>query len=286
MARRPSLTPRGGVAVITGAASGIGAALAEVLARRGMDLALVDVDADGLERSAGRARAAGVTASTHAHDLAQAAAAAALPGEVVAVHGRATVLVNNAGVALGGLFEQLSSADFDWLMSINFGAAVRLTRAFLPLLARESVAQVVNVSSIFGIIAPPGQSAYSASKFALRGFSEALRHELEMTGSTVGVTVVLPGGVRTGIADHARLAAGLDPAQVAHERANWKRLLALDPAVAAERIARAIERRDARVLVGRDAVAAAWLQRLLPVGYWKLVARDIERRTQALDTHG
>jgi short-subunit dehydrogenase len=273
-------TLRGGVAVITGAASGIGAALAACLARRGMHLALVDLDAAGLEATATQARTAGVTVSTHAMDVADRAAVAALPAAVLAQHGRVSVLVNNAGVAIGGLFEQVDAEDFDWLMDINFGATVRLTRAFLPVLAREPAAQLVNVSSIFGIIAPPGQTAYAASKFAVRGFSESLRHELEMTGSPLGVTVVHPGGVRTAISDNARLAKGLDADQVQRERANWRSLLALAPGAAAETIAVAIERRDPRVLVGKDAKAAALVQRLFPVTYWKHVARDIARRVK------
>ena len=276
MALKP-WTLRGGVVVLTGAASGIGAALAANLARRGMHLALVDLNPAGLEATAAQARAAGVTVSTHVLDVAD-AAVAALPAEVLARHGRVTALVNNAGVALGGMFEQVAAEDFDWLMDINFGATVRLTRAFLPVLAREDAAQLVNVSSIFGIIAPPGQTAYAASKFAVRGFSESLRHELEMSGSPVGVTVVHPGGVRTAISENARLAKGLDSAEVARERANWRSLLALDPARAAEIIAEAIERRAPRVLVGNDAKGAALVQRLFPVTYWKHVARDIARR--------
>ena len=227
MAALKSWTLRGGVAVVTGAASGIGAALAGNLARRGMHLALVDLDPAGLEATAAQARAAGVTVSTHVLDVADHAAVAALPAAV---------------------------------------------------LARESAAQLVNVSSIFGIIAPPGQTAYAASKFAVRGFSESLRHELATTGSPVGVTLVHPGGVRTAISENARLAKGLDAGQVARERANWRSLLALDPASAAEQIARAIERRAPRVLVGKDARAAALVQRLFPVSYWKHVARDIARR--------
>ncbi len=280
MAGMKSWTLRGGVAVITGAGSGIGAALADKLARRGMHLALVDINAAGLDTTAAQARATGVTISTHAMDVADHAAVAALPSAVVDKHGRVTVLVNNAGVALGGLFEQVDADDFDWLMSINFGATVRLTRAFLPVLARESAAQLVNVSSIFGIIAPPAQTAYSASKFAVRGFTESLRHELEMAGSPVGVTLVHPGGVRTSISDNARLAKGLDSAEVAQARANWRSLLALDPASAAEQIAVAIERREPRILVGKDAKAAALVQRLFPVSYWKHVARDIARRVK------
>jgi len=276
----PSWNLSGGVAVVTGAASGIGAALAGRLAARGMRLALVDVNAVGLEATLDRVRALGATASVHVLDLADPSADAGLPQAVLDAHGRVTVLVNNAGVALGGLFEQVAAADFDWLMAINFHAPVRLTRAFLPLLAREPVAQLVNVSSAFGLIAPPGQSAYAASKFALRGFSEALRHELEMTGSPVGVTLVHPGGVRTAIADSARLAAGLDPAEVERHRKEWRGLLAMDAGAAGERIARAIERREKRVLVGADAVGAALMQRLFPVSYWKHAAREIARRVR------
>ena len=273
-------TLRGGVAVVTGAASGIGAALAVNLARRGMHLALVDLNAAGLEATAAQARDAGVTVSTHAMDIADHAAVGALPAAVLATHVHVTALVNNAGVALGGLFEQIDADDFDWLMAINFGATVRLTRAFLPVLAREGAAQLVNVSSIFGIIAPPGQTAYAASKFAVRGFSESLRHELEMSGSAIGVTLVHPGGVRTAISENARMAKGLDTAVVASERANWRSLLALAPAKAAETIAVAIERRAPRVLVGGDAKGAALVQRLFPVSYWKHVARDIARRVK------
>jgi short-subunit dehydrogenase len=271
-------TLRDGVAVLTGAASGIGAALALELARRGMHLALVDLDPAGLEQTAAQARAAGAKVSTHVLDVADAVATAALPAAVLAAHGRVTALVNNAGVAVGGLFKDVDTEDFDWLMSINFGAVVRLTRAFLPVLAREDAAQIVNVSSIFGIIAPPGQTAYCASKFAVRGFSESLRHELEASGSPVGVTIVHPGGVRTAIAARARVPRGLGAEEIERERLNFGKLLALDPASAAEQIAVAIERRAPRVLVGKDAKAAALVQRLFPVTYWKHVARDIARR--------
>ena len=280
MAALKPWTLRGGVVVLTGAASGIGAALAANLARRGMHLALVDLNPVGLEAAAAQARPAGVTVSTHVLDIADHAAAAALPAQVLARHGRVTALVNNAGVALGGMFGDVDADDFDWLMNINFGATVRLSRAFLPLLAREGAAQLVNVSSIFGIIAPPGQTAYAASKFAVRGFSESLRHELQASGSPVGVTLVHPGGVRTSIAENARLAKGLDGAEVARERANWRSLLALSPEKAAETIAVAIEQRVPRVLVGNDAKGAALVQRLFPVGYWKHVARDIARRVK------
>lgn len=269
---------RGGVAVITGAAGGIGAALAQALAARGCHLALADVNADGLADCAARARAQGVTVSTQPLDLAQRDAAAQLLAHVQATHGRATLLVNNAGVALGGRFEQVDADDFDWLMAVNFGAVVRLTRAFLPLLQREAAAQIVNVSSIFGIIAPPGQTAYCASKFAVRGFSESLRHELQAAGSPVQLTVVHPGGVRTGIAQNARAPKGASEADLAQAKEAWRRMLTLPPEAAAARIVQGIERREPRVLVGQDAVRAARLQRLFPVRYWQLAARDIARR--------
>lgn len=273
-----TLDLRGGVAVLTGAGSGIGAALAVQLAARGCHLALVDRDAAGLQATAAQALAAGVDVSSHVLDVAGTDAAAELLAAVRAAHGRATVLVNNAGVALAGTFDQVQAADFDWLMSINFGAVVRLTRAFLPLLQAQPAAQLVNVSSLFGLIAPPGQTAYCAAKFAVRGFSESLRHELEMAGSPVGVTLVHPGGVRTQIGESSRQPPGTTAAQVDEQRQRWQRLLVLPPEQAAARILLGIERREPRVLVGRDAVQAAFLQRLFPVRYWALMARGIARR--------
>lgn len=278
MAASTGWTLRDGVALITGAASGIGAALAEALARRGMHLALADRQATALEAVAGRCRALGVRVSTHALDVTDTAACAALPAAVLAAHGRLTVLVNNAGVALGGTFEQVAEQDFDWLMAVNFGAVVRLTRLFLPVLKAEPAAQIVNVSSIFGIIAPPGQTAYCASKFAVRGFSESLRHELDMANSTVGVTIVHPGGVRTAIASSARLPTDAPAELVARQQAAFKALLILPPEDAAETIAQGIAARAPRVLVGRDAKQATWLQRLVPVGYWRLMAKGLERQ--------
>ena len=279
MAADPHWSLQGGVALVTGAAGGIGAALALNLARRGMALALVDRDAAALQAVADQAAAAGVAVSRHVIDLAERAQVEAVLPAVLAAHGRLTLLVNNAGVALGGRFEQVDEADFDWLMRINFDAPVRLTRACLPVLARAPAALVVNVSSIFGIVAPPGQTAYCASKFALRGFSESLRHELAMAGSPVRLMLVHPGGVRTGIADNARVAVTATADEVASEQAAWRVLLRLSPEQAAEQIARGIVRRAPRVLVGRDAAQAAWLQRLMPVGYWAVMARDLARRT-------
>ncbi len=266
-----------GVSIVTGAAGGIGAALALQLAEKGCHLALADVNGAGLAEVAAKAHAYGVKVSTLVLDMGQAESAQVLLDHVRAHHGRATVLINNAGVALGGQFEQVSEEDFDWLMGINFGAVVRLTRAFLPLLQQSQAAQIVNMSSIFGIIAPPGQTAYSAAKFAVRGFSEALRHELEAGNSSVRMTLLHPGGVRTGIATSARLPESVTAQEIKLHQKNWQKALRLSPEAAARRILRGIERREPRVLVGDDAVAASWIQRLLPVTYWQWVALAMSR---------
>ncbi len=261
----------GRTAVVTGAASGIGRAIACSLAARGCNLALADRNEVGLEETA-KLVGDSVRVTRHRLDVANASAVAAFPAEVLAVHGSADILVNNAGVALNGSFEQLAPEDFDWLMSINFSGVVNLTRAFLPHLKTRPQAQIVNLSSLFGIVAPPGQTAYCAAKFAVRGFSQALRHELVGQGSPVGVTVVHPGGVRTRIATDARIGRGANGPSDADMR-NVERLLRMPPAKAGEIIVRAIEKRRARVLVGGDAIAVSILERIFPVSYWSLLGR-------------
>ena len=265
----------GRVALVTGAASGIGRAIALALARRGCRLAVADIDGAGLAETAAQVEALGAGASRHVIDVADRAAVAALPAALLTQHERLDLLVNNAGVALGGTFEQVSEEDFDWLMAINFGAVVALTRAFLPLLRKSDDARIVNVSSVYGLVSPPGQSAYSASKFAVRGFSNALRHEL--AGTRVGVTVVHPGGVATSIARSARVPAGVPAAEIAERRAASEKMLRMPPERAGEIIVRAVERRRARVLVGGDAVFVALVERLAPVRYWRVLGRMLPR---------
>jgi NAD(P)-dependent dehydrogenase (short-subunit alcohol dehydrogenase family) len=274
----------GRTAVITGAGGGIGRAIALSLARRSCHLALADIDEAGLAETAEIVRGArghvrsqlshgsqSLRVSQHRVDVADRAAVADFPAAVAAVHGGVDVLVNNAGVAVGGMFEQVSEEDFEWLFETNFWGVVRMTRAFLPLLRSSSDARVVNLSSVYGLIAPPEQVAYAASKFAVRGFSEALRHELE--GSSVGVTVVHPGGVNTSIADKARIPACVTEEEIARRRERYRRLLRLPPEIAGETIVRGIERRQSRVLVGSDAKVISLITRLMPVSYWKLLAR-------------
>jgi len=258
-------------AVVTGAAGGIGRAIAISLARRRCHLTLADIDEAGLARTAALVKPYRVRVTCHQLDVAGADAVAAFPAVVQAAHPNVDLLVNNAGVALGGTFEQVSDADFEWLFGINFRGMVRMTRAFLPLLKASDDARIVNLSSVFGLVAPPGQTAYVASKFAVRGFSESLRHELR--GTQVGVTVVHPGGIATGIAQNARIAASIPADEAARQRTAFGKILRLPPAVAGETIVRGVERRKARVLVGGDAYLIAAIERLAPVSNWSLLAR-------------
>lgn len=259
------------VALVTGAGGGIGRALAVVLAERGMHLALADINETGLTATARLVESSGRRVTTHALDVSNRAAVAAFPAAIRDAHGGLDVVVNNAGVAVGGTFEQVSEADFDWLMSINFFGVVAMTRAFLPMLHRSPAARIVNMSSIFGVIATPGQTAYTASKFAVRGFSESLRHELE--GTSVGVTTVHPGGVSTSIAASARIPAGVPADEAERQKKSFAAALRLPPEAAAAAIVAAIEKDRPRVIVGNDAKVAAAFERLSPVGYWPLLRR-------------
>jgi NAD(P)-dependent dehydrogenase (short-subunit alcohol dehydrogenase family) len=262
----------GKTAVVTGAAGGIGRAISCSLARRGCHLALADVNEAGLAETAALAGTQGLRITTHGLDVADRQAIAAFPDVVSASHPGVDILVNNAGVAVGGAFDQVAEVDFDWLIDINFWGVVRMTRAFLPLLRASQGAQLVNISSLFGLIAPPGQTAYCASKFAVRGFSESLRHDLE--GSRIGVTTVHPGGIATSIAKNARMSRILSEAELAQAQERFQRLLKMPPERAGEIIVKAIEKRRPRIIVGSDARFAALVERLFPVSYWRLLARN------------
>ncbi len=195
------------VAAVTGAASGIGRELAVLLAKKGADLAISDVDEVGLAETVDLAKKAGakVTITSQRLDVADREAVHAWADQVVADHGKANLIVNNAGVALGATVDGMSYEDFDWLMGINFQGVVSGTKAFLPHMKAAGEGHVVNISSVFGLMGIPSQSAYNAAKFAVRGFTEALRVELDIEDCGVSATTVHPGGIKTNIARNARM---------------------------------------------------------------------------------
>jgi len=269
----------GSAAAITGAASGIGRALAFELAARGCDVALADLDEAGLESAANEISATYARRATIRRvDVADPKQIQDFALSAIADFPSLNILINNAGVALLGQFDEFDQAQMAWVMDINFWGVVRGTRAFMPHLQSRPQAHIVNISSIFGIIAPPGQSAYCASKFAVRGFSEVLRHELAMSNSTVRLSVVHPGGVKTNIARKARAGAHLRESVSSNELADrFEQLARTTPAAAAQRIVRGIERNEPRILIGRDAQYLDIIQRFRPATYWSLLAGAFKR---------
>ncbi len=272
MSRLPRYRFEGGTALVTGAASGIGAALAAGLAARGSHLELLDRDEEGLAAVADTLRSVhpGVRVVARAVDLRDRAATAETLQPLLAGSPRPSLVVNNAGVALAGRFEEQSLEDVDWLLDVNLRATVAVAHHLLPALLAAPGSHLVNLSSVFGLVAPPGQVAYATSKFAVRGFSDALGAEL---AGRVGLTCVHPGGVATAIARGARIGAGTDPAAAAREAASFERFLSIPPERAAAAILRGVERRSARVLVGAAATLPDLAARLAPTGHRALLER-------------
>ena len=265
---------RGRTCAVTGAGSGIGRALAVELAGRGARLALSDVEVAAVEETAGLCRGLGAEVRTYRLDVADRAAVFAHADEVVRDFGAVHLVVNNAGVALHGLVSELSDEDFRWVMDIDFWGVVHGTQAFLPHLAASGDGQIANLSSIFGLIAVPKQAAYNAAKFAVRGFTEALRMEMELTSTPVAVSCIHPGGIRTAIARRARAAASEDKAEMA---ATFEKLARTSPPRAAQIILKGLQRDRARILVGPDAWFVAGLPRLLGARYSRLITRSAAR---------
>lgn len=272
-ARRSRFDLGGAVAVVTGAASGMGRESARLLAARGAHLALVDRNGDALETFADELRSGAASerpqVTTHVVDLADLDAIAALPAEVLTAHGHVDVLLNCAGVSMLGRFEQLTLEEFRWVVDINLWGTVAMVQAFLPALRERPTAHIANVASLYALGAPAGRVPYVTSKFAVRGFTDALRHELETTH--VSVSAVYPGGVRTGIIHHARVAASVPPDVAARAASAQSALYRTTPVQAAERIVDGIERRRPRIFIGRDARLTDLVTRLAPVGYWSVM---------------
>jgi short-subunit dehydrogenase len=271
----------GSAVAVTGAASGIGRALALELAARGADLALADRDEASLAAVAaeiGEAAARKVT--VHRVDVGEANQITDFAQAATSAHPSLNILINNAGVSLLGQFNEIDQAQMEWLFNINFWGTVHATRALLPQLARQREAHIVNVSSIFGIVAPPGQTAYCASKFAVRGFSESLRHELAVAASPVRLSVVHPGGVATNIVRNSRTGVGVSDNARRAQAIEWFDTAArTTPTAAARTIIEGIENNRPRILIGSDARLMDLLQRLLPARYWSVLQRQLGSKT-------
>jgi short-subunit dehydrogenase len=260
------------VAVITGAASGIGRALAVRFAEEKIaGVAICDVNEQGLNETFEMVEKLGAAVSKHLVDTSKLEQMERLKTEVLEKHGKATHLINNAGVGLMGTFEQISLEDFEWLMSINFWGVVYGCKVFLPVLRQQEAAHIVNISSVFGLVAPPEQTAYCASKFAVRGFTESLRHELEETN--VRVSTVHPGGIKTNIARNSRIGEKT-PEDYKDQGVKFFDKVALtSPEQAAETIINGIKAENPRILIGKDAHAINYVSRLFPKKYLKVVEK-------------
>ncbi|MFT6990082.1 MAG: butyryl-CoA dehydrogenase [Paraglaciecola sp.] len=259
------------VAVVTGAGSGIGRQLAYQLADAGAQLAISDIVANNLQETLQEVKRRGARVEATVLDVADQAAVYNYATSVEQQFGKINLVINNAGVALSsGPLWTTSIEDFKWLMDINFYGVLYGTKAFLPILEKASWGHIVNVSSIFGIIAVPNQTAYNASKFAVRGLTEALRQELKIAGSAVSCTSVHPGGIKTNIANFARwVDSGESNAAEQHSSAlaDFDKLARTSPESAAAQILKAVINNKRRLLIGNDAKFVDLIQRLMPTSY-------------------
>jgi NADP-dependent 3-hydroxy acid dehydrogenase YdfG len=253
----------GKIAVVTGAGSGIGRALAQQLNNEGCALYISDINPDTLAETAASLQRSDVAVNQNVLDVADKAAVHAWADSIAAEQGHVDIVVNNAGVAVTSMVEDCDYENLEWLMGINFWGVIYGTQAFLPLLRKSQQGHLVNISSIFGVIAVPTQSSYNAAKFAVRGYTEALRQE--MAGTNVHVCCVHPGGIRTNI---ARASRGSHPGMSPDERgAEFEKVAKTTPESAAAQIIRAVEKQKKRLLIGRDAKFIDIIQRIFPVAY-------------------
>ncbi len=260
------------VAVITGAASGIGRALAVRLAQEKIaGIAISDVNEKDLHETAEIVKNLGVECSAYIVDVSNREAVEKFANDVVQKYTKVTHLINNAGVGLFGTFEQISLEDFEWLMSINFWGVIYGCKFFLPILKKQESAHIVNISSVFGLIAPPEQTAYCSSKFAVRGFTESLRHELENTN--IRVSSVHPGGIKTNIARNSRLGKDTPEKYKTQGAKFFDQVAQTSAEQAAETIVRGIKAKNPRILIGKDAHAINYISRLFPKKYLRVLEK-------------
>ncbi|OTG79693.1 short-chain dehydrogenase [Acinetobacter sp. ANC 5054] len=261
------------VAAITGAGSGIGQQLAILLAKAGTNLALSDRNTEGLAQTADLIKTTGVKVTQTALDVSDCAAVEKWAADTQAEFGQINMIFNNAGVALASTVEGMSYDEIEWIMNINFWGVVYGTKAFLPYLKQSGEGHIINISSLFGLTAQPTQSAYNATKFAVRGFTESLRQELDMENAGVSATCVHPGGIQTNIANSARMSdsirsLGMNPTKASKA---FNKVLKTPPEVAAQVILDAVRQDKRRVLIGNDAKIIDLIQRIAPTHYAKAI---------------
>ena len=260
------------VAAITGAGSGIGQQLAILLAKAGCHLSLSDINEQGLANTAELLKAYNVRVTQTKLDVSDREAVRQWAEETVQNHGSVNLIFNNAGVALGSTVEGASYDDLEWIMNINFWGVVYGTKEFLPHIQKTKDGHIINISSLFGLTAQPTQSAYNASKFAVRGFTESLRQELDIQNSGVSALCVHPGGIRTNIANAAKMSDSLKTLGMHPDKSikSFNKLLRIPPEVAAQTILDAVLKNKRRVLIGNDAKSLDLMQRIFPTGYQKI----------------
>ncbi|HTZ13492.1 MAG TPA: SDR family NAD(P)-dependent oxidoreductase [Mycobacterium sp.] len=265
----------GKVAAVTGAGSGIGQALALELARSGASVAISDVDTEGLAQTEEQLKAIGAPVRSDRLDVTEREAFQIYADQINEHFGKINQIYNNAGIAFTGDVEITEFKDIERVMDVDFWGVVNGTKAFLPHLIASGDGHVVNVSSLFGLMSMPGQAAYNSAKFAVRGFTEALRQELVLNRDPVKVTSVHPGGIKTAIARNGLTAEGVDPE--AQYKFFDKRLASTTPQRAAEIILEGVRKNKARVLVGPDAVVLDLIVRITGAGYQRLLAPVVGR---------
>lgn len=257
------------VAAITGAGSGIGQQLAILLAQQGAHLALSDVNEQGLAETVSLIKQYPVNVTTTQLDVSDQKTIKEWAANSFEAHGKINLIFNNAGVALASTVEGMSYDEMEWIFDINFWGVVYGTKEFLPYLKQSGEGHIINISSLFGLTAQPSQSAYNATKFAVRGFTESLRQELNIQNNGVSVTCVHPGGIRTNIANSARMndsirSLGMNPAKASRA---FNKVLKTPPEVAAKIILDAVRKNKARILIGNDAKILDMIQRITPTHY-------------------